>query len=234
MNSIFKKLIILLTLLLSTQQAFCYTLTYDELNKSIQNKLKQQTNFNDCTIKVSGIPYEKIITQDATAPKIEIISQNQTFQPNSFKRVVVKDSKNNIIKAFSINVQTLVYQNVLVAKTQIPFGAELSASNTAIERKEVSRFLDKTLSTLEYGSIASRNYPKDSIIVSNGIKQKAAMLKNSTIDIIFLSQKGLRITVQGKALKDGAVGETILVKSDKYNKTYNATVNSSRQATVRI
>ncbi len=234
LKCLFKNLIIFAILTLGAQCAFCYSLTYDELQKTIQSKIKQQTNFDDFSIKISGIPYEKITTADPAFPKIEIISQNQTFQPNSFKRVIVKDSKNNIVKSFSINVQTFIYKKVLTANSQIPFGMGLNASNTTIERKEISRYLDKVLFDLPKDSIASRNYPKGAIILSNGVKQKAVMLKNSTIDIVFLSQKGLKITVQGKALKDGALGETILVKSDKYNKTYNAIVNSNRQATVRI
>ena len=66
------------------------------------------------------------------------------------------------------------------------------------------------------------------------IKQKALVLKDSCVDIIFLSSKGLKITLQGKALKEGAMGDTILVRSNKYNKIYNATVSSSNEVTVRI
>lgn len=226
---VFKNLIISLALCLSTQAAFCYTLENAELTSIIKNKLQSEIKDPDTQINISGVPYEKIITPDATKPYVQIVSQN----PN-FKRVVVKDSKGTVVKAFSINVQTKIYKNVLVATTQIPFGAEINSTNTALVKKEVSRYLDSAFFEPISGVSASRNYPNGSIILSNGVKQKPVVLKNSIIDIVFLSSKGLKITIQGKALADGAVGQTILVRSNQYNKTYNAIVNPNRTVTVRI
>jgi len=59
------------------------------------------------------------------------------------------------------------------------------------------------------------------------------VLKNSSIDIIFES-KNMNIKLRGKALNDGAKGDRILVKSDKYNKTYNAIIKSENEVIVRI
>ena len=151
-----------------------------------------------------------------------------------YKRVVIKDSRNNIIKAFPINVQTLIYKDVLVASSIIPYNSEISPKNTTLERREISRYLGKTLSDNSKVYVSTRNYPKGSIILSDAIKQKALILKDSCVDIIFLSNNGLKITLQGKALKEGAMGDTILVRSNKYNKIYNATVSSSNEVTVRI
>lgn len=224
-----KNLIIFSLLLLASNAAFCYTLESSELKAIIEKQLKAQINDPDTQISISGVPYEKIVTIDSTRPKVEIIPQN----PN-FKRVMVKDAKNNTVKTFSINIQTKTYKNVLVATAQIPFGAEINSANSRIEKKEVSRILNNVIFEPVQGVSAARNYPVGSIIQTNGIKQKPIVLKNSIIDIVFLSSKGLKITLQGKALKDGGVGETILVRSDKYNKTYNAIVNSNRTVTVRI
>lgn len=224
----FKNLILSL-LMLSTQAAFCYTLTNSELTSIITNKIKAENKNPDCEISISGVPYEKIITADATRPRVEVVSLN----PN-FKRVIVKDSRNIAVKTFSVNVQTRIYKNVLVATKQIPFGAEINSTNTTLTRKEVSRYLDSAIFEPVSNVSAARNYPIGAIIQTNGIKQKPVVLKNSIIDIVFLSSKGLKITLQGKALKDGGIGETILVRSDKYNKTYNAKVEANRTVTVRI
>ena len=58
-------------------------------------------------------------------------------------------------------------------------------------------------------------------------------LKNSNIDIVFQS-KNLNIKVRGKALKEGALGDKILVRSEKYNKTYTGTIKSANEVVVRI
>ena len=240
MKKAVKKLIFSLCFVLFGQAAFCYTLTNEQLtkiiNQNVSNEIKNSVikYSNDYKINISGIPRDIIQTNEAVCPKIEILSQNSRFQPNLYKRVVIKDSKNNIIKAFPINVQTLVYKNVLVASSTIPYNSEINSKNTVLERREISRYLDKTISDNSKGFVSCRNYSKGSIILSDSIKQKALVLKDSYVDIIFLSNNGLKITLQGKALKEGGMGDTILVRSNKYNKIYNATVSSLNEVTVRI
>ena len=235
-----KNLIFTMCLFLCGQAAFCYTLTSSELTKIINanvvKEIKAQISqySDDFKVNITGIPNESIQTNDVACPKIEILSQNSKFQPNLYKRVVIKDSKNNFIKAFPINVQTYVYKNVLVASSIIPYNSEINSKNTTLERREISRYIGKTLSDNSQGFVAGRNYSKGSIILKDSLKQKALVLKDSYVDIIFLSNNGLRITLQGKALKEGSKGDTILVRSNKYNKIYNATVSSSNEVTVRI
>lgn len=240
MRKIIKNLILLTAVLITTNSAHCYVLGYDELYRNIYSQVQKQVKkdvvkySNDYEIKLTGIPKETIQTADSTAPKIEIVSQNQTFSPVSFKRVYIKDSRNNVVKSFPINVQTKIYKEVVVAQETIPFGQEINQNNTKLTRCDISRNLTGVLDKIPANSVAKRNFSKGNLILANSIKSQAVILKNSIVNINFVSGAGVEIKVQGKALKDGAVGETILVKSDKYNKTYNAQVNSKTQVTVRI
>ena len=70
--------------------------------------------------------------------------------------------------------------------------------------------------------------------MTNGVKEKSVVVKNSMVDVVFLSDRGLKIKLQGKALKEGAIGEAIPVRTNTYNKTYNAIVHSSSEVIVRI
>ena len=240
MKKTIKNLILFLIMATATQCAFSYTLTNEELNKAIyfeaEKDIKQKlsTYSTDYKINITGIPYGNIVSKENIAPKVELKAQNPEFRPNSFVRVVVKDSKNNILKAFSINIQTLVYKNVLVAKDIISYNSEINDTNSKIERKEISKYLSKVLTQMPKEAVANKNYQKESLILADCIKQKASILKDSIVDIVFLSDKGLRIKMQGKALKEGTIGETITVRSDKYNKIYNAKVSSSSEVVVRI
>ena len=240
MKRMFKNLILFLTFVLTTQGAFCYCLTYDNLNSIVKTKAlneakKTLSSYNaDIKINIQGITKENIVTKDNSIPKVELIGQDSTFNPNSYKRVVVKDGNNNVVRVFNINVQTLVYKDVLVANEQIPFNGEINSKNTILSKKEISRFLGNTYSSYISNLVAKRNFPKGSIILANGVKEKSVIAKNSMVDIVFLSNKGLRIRLQGKALKEGAIGEAIPVLSNTYNKTYNAIVHSSSEVIVRI
>ncbi len=240
MKKIIKNLIFLIFMLAIEQSAYCYTLTNEELTNIISLNISKEIKSmvskysDDIKINITGIPKETIQTNENIRPKIEILSQNSKFQPNLYKRIVIKDSKNNIIKAFPINVRTYVYKNVLVANTIIPYNAEINPKNSNLEKREISKYLDKVLYDNSKNYIAGRNYSKGSIILKDSLKEKALVLKDSCVDIIFLSNKGLKITLQGKALKEGGIGDTILVRSNKYNKIYNATVNSPNEVIVRI
>ncbi|MBQ4647059.1 MAG: flagellar basal body P-ring formation protein FlgA [Candidatus Gastranaerophilales bacterium] len=234
-----KNLILFLILAFSSNASFCYTLTHSELKEDILSKITPEIKAqlaeysNDFKINILGISNQSIITNETTKPKIEIISQNNNFSQNSYKRILVKNSNGTIIKAFPINVQTQVYAPVLVASETIAYNQTINQTNTKLEKREISKYLGKTYSNQVSNLISTRNYPKGSVILETYAKQKAVMLKNSSIDIVFES-KNMNIKLRGKALKDGAIGERILVKSDKYNKTYNGIIKSENEVIVRI
>ncbi len=235
-----KNLILLLFLLFSVNSALCYTLTSDELENIVKSEVENQIksdilNYStDYKIDVYNIPKTPVVTAESSLPKVEVIAQDNSFKINSYKRVIIKNSKDNIIKSFPINVKVAIFKEVLCAKEQIPFNSEINQENSYMLKKDISKYLDRTIDTPLNSMISSKIYQKDEIILKTQTKQKAVMVKNSTIDIIFLSSKGLKITLEGKALNDGAIGDVILVRSNKYNKTYSATINSAKQATVRI
>ena len=236
----FIKNLVLIIMLAATGCAQASILTHEQLSKTlndrIYNETKQQLSniSDDFQINITGIPNEDYQTSDTDLPKIEIVSQNSNFTTNSYRRVIIKDSKNNTVKAFPINVQTLVYKEILVAGSNIGYNQEVKADNLKIEKREISKYIGKTYSTYKEGLIASRNFQTGSIILSDYVKPKSVVAKNSLVEIIFVSDKGITITVQGKAMKDGAIGDTIPVRSNKYNRIYNAKISSSNEVIVRI
>ena len=121
------KNLILFLIFANLQGAFSYTLTpselKNELNAKIQKELSQtlknySTDFN---FNITGIPNLNIITNENVKPVIQIENQNLNFNPNSYKRILIKTSNGNLVKSFPINVQTRVYKEVLVASETIPF-----------------------------------------------------------------------------------------------------------------
>ena len=233
-----KNLILFLIIAFSSNATFSYTLTQQELKNSIQNKinieLKEmlQNYSNDYNFSITGIPNNSIEINGAK-PIIEITSPNKIYNANLYRRVLIKDNNGNLIKAFPINIQSQVFSNVLVANENITFGSEINSNNSSIEKKEISKYLGKTFSSNNQNLTSKRNFPKGTIITSDYAKAKSAIEKDSMIDIVFVS-KTINIKLRGKALKEGAIGENILVKSEKYNKTYNAKVISQNEVMVRI
>lgn len=237
-KSIVKNLI-LFSFFASLQSAFCYTLTSAELKTDILSKITPDIRAqvapysSDFKISITGISQNSIITNESAKPKIEIISQNNGFSTNQYKRILVKNSSGATIKAFPINVQTQVYAPILVASENIQFNQTINETNTKLEKREISKYLGKIYLAPVSNLTSTRNYPKGSVILKTYAKQKALVLKNSNIDIIFES-KNMNIKLRGRALNEGAKGDRILVKSDKYNKTYNGIIKSENEVVVRI
>ena len=132
MKNQIKNLILFLILAFSSSASFCYTLTSDELKSEITSRVTPEIKTqlkeysSDIKINIIGIPSQTISTNETNKPKIEIISQNNGFSQNSYKRILIKDSANRTIKTFAINVQTLVYAPVLVANEFIPFNQTIN------------------------------------------------------------------------------------------------------------
>ena len=234
MKKIIKNLI-LFCILAMCQNAFCYTLSGDELHKIIYNKINTETKecLGDIEYKVNIYgALNDITTSDSNAPRIEISPLGE-YNPIQYRRVTVKDSKGSIVKTFPINIKTSIYMDVVVALDTIQYGKSVDSSNTAKEKKEVSRYFNKVVTLLPDNAIASRGISKGSVIQSDYIKQKAIIGKNQNVDIVFQG-KSVQIALKGRALKEGAKGEVIPVRSDKYNKTYSAIVETNSKVMVRI
>ena len=238
-NKIIRRVLIALLPLcliaLLSQSAFCYTLTSNELHKIIYNKINAETKdmLGDIEYKINiHGGFNDVTTNDSKAPIVEI-SRASEFNPVSYRRVTVKDSEGNAVKTFSFNVRTLIYMDAYVALEPIVYGKSVNGSNTAKEKKEVSKYFYKVLTYLPDNSVASRGIAKGSVIQYDYVKQKPIIEKNQNVDIVF-EGKGVQIILKGKTLKEGAKGQVIPVRSDKYNKTYSATVETNSKVTVRI
>ena len=182
-------------IVLLSQNACCYTLTGSQLNAIIVNKIASEIKkeLGDLEYKIdiqNEIP-DSITTNDSKPPII-LISSSNGYSPLSYRRVTIKDSNENTVKIFPINVHIALYKNVLVASENISFGKNIDTTNSKIEKRDVSKFYDKTLTELPINYVSSRNIMKDSIILTSSVKKRAVIQKNQSVDIVFQG-KGIQI-----------------------------------------
>ena len=238
-NKTIKSLISLFILALSISSVSAYTLSREDFEAQIKNQIKAQAQKQienlgggEIEVKILNMPQGNIETKNI--PNIKVDSNNNGFLSRDLKRVSIYDG-NTFIKSFPISVNTLVYRDVLCSTNPIVREQNITISNSAIKRSEIGQYLGQTISTFPKNPlVATRNIQKGGVILKSYVRSKPDVLKDSTINIIFKSKDNLKITVDGKALKEGSIGDNILVKSLKYNKIYNATVSNKNEATVRI
>ena len=240
MKKIYFKILIL-TIILGTalNAALAQSMSEEELKMHIIEQIKQQSQKQieplgggEIQVKILNMPQGDITTKNKALIKVE--SNTNGFLSRDLKRVSIYDG-NTFIKSFPISVNTLVYRDVLCANNPIVREQNITISNSSVKRSEIGQYLGQTIDAFPKNPlVATRNIQKGTVILKNYVKSKPDVLKDSTINIIFKSKDNLKITIDGKALKEGSIGDNILVKSLKYNKVYNATVSNKNEATVRI
>ena len=184
MTKLFKILIVFLAI---CQNAYCYNLSSNEIRQEIFSQVEKEAkeslkNFGvEYKIELSQIPFSNFETGENSKPKIEVISQSPKFQPNSVKRVVIRNSNGAILKTFALSTKILIFKEVLVSSELIQFNQEIGLRNCKIEKREISKYLGKTFSNVPQNLIAKRNYQKGAIILSlkkkeNNLEQVFAQL----------------------------------------------------------
>lgn len=238
-NKLTKILTVLFSLLLMCTVCSAQTLSEEEFRAAIIEKITKQAQKQvdslgggEVKVRILNMPQGEITTKDKVEIKVE--SNTNGFLSRDIKRVSVYDGK-TFIKSFPISVNTLVYKEVLCATNPIVREQAISISNSSVQKMQIGQYLGQTIDKYPKGElVATRNVPKGSPILKNYVKSKPDVLKDSTINIIFKSNDNLKITVDGKALKEGSIGDNIQVKSLKYNKIYQATVSNKNEVTVKI
>ena len=238
-NKTIKSLISLFILALSVSSVSAYTLSRADFEAEVKKQITIQTQKQieklgggEIEVRILNMPQTNIQTKNQ--PIIKVDSNTNGFLSRDLKRVSIYDGT-TFIKSFPISVNTLVYRDVLCATNPIAREQNITISNSSIKKSEIGQYLGQTIETFpQKPLVATRNIQKDGIILKTYVKSKPDVLKDSTINIVFKSKDNLKITVDGKALKEGSIGDNILVKSLKYNKVYNATVSNKNEATVRI
>ncbi len=238
-NKLTKILTVLFSLLLMCTVCCAQTLSEEEFRAAIIEKITKQAQKQvdslgggEVKVRILNMPQGEITTKDKIEIKVE--SNTNGFLSRDIKRVSVYDGK-TFIKSFPISVNTLVYKEVLCATNPIVREQAISISNSGVQKMQIGQYLGQTIDKYPKGElVATRNIPKGSPILKNYVKSKPDVLKDSTINIIFKSNDNLKITVDGKALKEGSIGDNIQVKSLKYNKIYQATVSNKNEVTVKI
>lgn len=224
---------------ISSLSAQGYTLTQSQLEKTIKSQIKIQAQKQvdelgggEVEVKLMNMPYGNIETKEKARVKVE--SNTNTFLARDIKRVSIYDGE-TFVKSFPVSVNTLVYKEVLSAINPIVRSQTINVSNSSISKAEIGQYLGKTIDTYpQIDFVAQRNIAKGTPILKDYVKSKPDVIKDTTVNIIFRSNDNLKITVDGKALKEGSIRDSIPVRRLRYNKIYQATVSNKNEVTVRI
>lgn len=243
MNKFLK--IVLIILIICTGFNACaqaYELQRNAIETFVINEVKRQTSAQlkeyapyEIDVKIMNLPVEKIVTLSDKMPVIEVVSSSDKFMQYDIKRVVVSDN-NQIVRITPVNVRISIYKNVLVAKEYINQFEVINGANTYYKRMEVGMNIKNVIpeNGLIQPLVATRSVTKDNLILSCYTRPKPDIVRNSDVKIIFKQGDEFNIEIEGIAMKEGRIGDLIVVKNTKYNKLHTATIIGENKVEVKL
>lgn len=165
---------------------------------------------------------------DPTPTEIEIVPPTQTFavpdgevefrwKPNpryaylgsgAFRGEVLVDGKVARSVMLKANVQT--YADVVVAAESVARGEPLTARNTRLDKRELSRLDDGAFFSLKdiQGNVARTSIPRGQVLTSRKVTLPQ-LIKRNQIITVETRVGSLVIRAQARALSKGAVGDLV-------------------------
>ena len=118
-----------------------------------------------------------------------------------------------------IPVQVQAYTSVMVAKLPITRGSLVTANDVAIQKREISRYLEGTYSNVDQlvGMVAKRNIRQDDVLTPRVLMPRRLVSRGQPVTII-AEFNGLQIRTKGEALMDGHRGQIIRVENRRSGK----------------
>jgi flagella basal body P-ring formation protein FlgA len=142
----------------------------------------------------------------------------------------------NFVKTLNLPAQTSVYKEVLVANDFIDREQAITKNCTTLKRIDVSMkpdyVLDKNMLNKEMTT--KKVFQKGEIIDKRFVKIRPDIVRNADVRVFFVSNGAVMVTIDGKAMTDGMLGDYINVENKNYKKVYNGKVIGENRVLVNI
>ena len=203
----------------------------------IANQLKanysKMTNA-DVEVKITATPFAELSLPDGKIT-YKIVQGGDKISPRDIKRVDVYVN-NAFVKTLNLPTQTSVYKEVLVAGDFINREQAITRETVILKKIDVSQKMDYVLtnSVLSKEMSAKKAFQKGEIIDKRFVKMKPDVERNMGVQILFVSNNSVMISIDGTALADGMTGDYINVENKNYKKIYTGKVIGENRVLVNI
>ncbi len=216
--------------------AYAQSLNKDFLNEQIAQQVTKQLKNKvkgDLSIQLATVPFEQIIVPEGSVC-VKAIIKDEELTPRKIVEVEIWVN-NQLNKKLNLPVDLKVYDNVWIASNIISRDKNFNPSNVAIDRKDITNDYDNVMRSEDdiENYVANKNFRISEIINKKFIKQKPDILKNTTVSAIFESDS-IQVAIDAQALESASVGDSIRIKSPKYNRYYVGEVISKNVVLVRL
>jgi flagellar basal body P-ring formation protein FlgA len=210
------------------------TVGAEEIAAALREAIVQQQKLAaDTEIELSAGQMEVVVEQSATGP-VTVRSLSYNGASGRFEATyVVQGSRALEISPARIvgNVSDIVRLPVLARP--VMKGEIVSAADVALERRRRSELGPDIITDAArlVGNAAKRPMGKGSLVREADVQRPEVVERNAIIMMTF-EQPGMQLSMRGKALLGGAIGDTIQVQNVASKKTVEAVITGPNRAAV--
>ncbi len=204
---------------------------HEEISENLINALKNEGAYGDFEVTVANV--QDIILPIEHPPEMEITRISYDQGRNKFTATIAAPSADNPIQNFSVQGYGHPVIKVPVLRDNQEHGSRISAHDIDIIKIRESAFSKDTIADINQligmtprRMIAAGRPIRKSDIVAPIIVERGELITLS------LASGAMNITTQVKALENGAKGEVIRVVNLSSNKTIQALITSSGEASI--
>ena len=216
---------------------FAQTISADTFKSLVQQQAKQDLqryNIDDCEIIVGHLPVNSLELPDGKV-SVEIVNNSAGVLAKEFKKINI-NVNGKYARTYYVPVETKAYKYTAIARQIIPRDKVISLNAVEFKKINVAGNLHNTVDQNDLAKelVATKVFTPGEMITKRYTMTKPDIIKNAIVTVTFKSGSNLNISIDGIALTQGNIGDTIQVKNKRYNKIYTGEITGINQVLVQI
>lgn len=213
------------------------TLSADQFRAIVVKQAKKDLlkyNVDESDITVGHLPVKSLELPDGKVT-VEIVSNMNGITAKEFKKINIKVN-GKYARTYYAPIETKAYKFVAVAKEVIQRDKIIPLQAVEYKKTDVVGNLNNTLDQNDIARemVATKAFYPGEMITKRYTMSKPDIVKNAMVTVNFRTGSDLNIAVEGIALMQGNIGDTIQVKNKRFNKIYTGEVTGTNQVLVQI
>ncbi len=204
-----------------------------KIRDAVRNKIYSEMpwKMEDVRIDFGSVP-DTIVVPAGSMVKSANLPENCSFRNTQTVQVVIENNA-KIVRKIPITARIRIFRPVCVALTRINRNAPITESSIRVEKREVTELSRNSYEFPDslYGKVVDRTIIAGKILTDDYIKPEILVRGGEKVKIVASENEAL-VSVEGEALRDGAFGDKIPVRSALTGKRVSAFVVSRSTVSV--
>ncbi len=194
----------------------------------------QKYDIDESEVTVGHLPLQSFELPDGKVT-VEIASGVNGITAREFKKINI-NVNGRYVRSYYAPIETKAYKYVAVAKQVIQRDKIIPLQAVEFKKMNVVGNIDNTLNQNDIAKeiVATKMFYPGDMITKRYTVAKPDVVKNAMVTVNFRTGSTLNIAVEGIALMQGNIGDTIQVKNKRFNKIYTGEVIGINQVLVQI